>query len=730
LLPAIAFAAPRATLSPAARRVLEFIESQRGLKTLSGQEENGNDLRAEQDKLLTLTGRRPAIRGWDVRTESLAPWDEARRSWLNERQLIEFSWHIGLPPGPDTFDQAKEPSDPNITSSQMTVIINDVLAPGTARNNDFMAKLDRVATQLALLQADDIPVLWRPFHEAEADFGRVGRSPFWWGKAGAAPFRELWRFMFDYFTRVRGLDNLIWVYSTLNNPVNGWPGDTRDWYPGDDVVDVVGSDIYRDGLTSDNNVAWSTWHDALVQLGRGRPVVLAENDLIPDPGEMKTRGSLFSWFLSWHTTYVGANPPEYLRTIYQHADVITADEMPNLRGPLVQLEAGTLSRGAVAASATAGFTGSGYVAAPAGGVIETSLGASPVAGPHVLSFFHAATDGDVTLTLSLNDRALPPLRLAAGGSTSWHSAEIPVLLAVGENTLRIITDAPVLLDSVTVAPAPVIVAMVVDAAAGRLVNLSTRARVGAGGVTAGFVLNGEGRREMLVRAAGPALAAFGLPGTLAHPELTLRDGGGRTLASNRGWSATNAAALRAASSAAGAFAFSDGSADAAVVATLDTGNFTAQVTSADSASGEALVEVYALGETGAQLANLSTRAAVSAGSAAPAAGFVIAGGPRTVLLRGLGPALAAFGVPGTLPDPVLSVRDARGIRLFGSDNWGSGLAADTTADIAARCGAFALAASSRDAALVATLPPGAYTVQLESANAAAGEGLIEIYLVP
>ncbi|MCX6953966.1 MAG: glycosyl hydrolase [Verrucomicrobia bacterium] len=719
----------RSDLSPGARRVMAFLASQRGVKTLAGQEETGGDLRAEEDKLLALTGRRPAIRGWDVRAESLAPFDEARRSWLNERQLVEFSWHLGLPPGPDTFDQAQQPSDPAVTTAQVAAIIAEVLAPGTARNRDFLAKLDRVATQLAAFQAEDIPVLWRPFHEAEADFGRVGRSPFWWGKGGAGPFKDLWRYEFDYFTRVRGLNNLIWIYSTLNNPVNGWPGDSTDWYPGDEFVDIVGSDIYRDGVKSDHNTAWATWHDALRDLGHGRPVVLAENDLIPDPAEMKARGTLFSWFLSWHTTYVAANSPASLRAIYQHRDVITADEMPNLRGPSYPAETAALSGGRLASEA-AGFTGRGYAALAAGGSAEFTVAAT-MAGPHVLSFYCANGDPAPRQgAVSVDGRPLTKVRIAPTGDVSaWQPTETVALLAAGRNTVRITVDGPVQLDSLSVALSPVAVS---TEAGGRLENLSTRARIGPPGLAGGFVLTGTGRREVLVRAAGPALAAFGVSGTLIQPRLALLDGAGRPLATNTGWStsAAGAALVAAATARAGAFAFAPGSADSAVVVSLAGGSYTAQLSGADGGGGETLVEIYAGGADGLALANLSTLADVGGSGAGPTAGFVIAGGAQTVLIRGVGPALARFGVGAAVPDPTLTVFSAAGGRMLANDNWGSGLAPEAVAAAAVRCGAFPLGAGGRDAALIATLAPGAYTVQLGAASAAGGVGLIEIYLVP
>jgi hypothetical protein len=99
-----------------------------------------------------------------------------------------------------------------------------------------------------------------------------------------------------------------------------------------------------------------------------------------------------------------------------------------------------------------------------------------------------------------------------------------------------------------------------------------------------------------------------------------------------------------------------------------------------------------------------------------------------VLLPGAGPALAKFGLNGVNGDPVLGLYDSSGRLLGGNDNWVSDSAALTQAT--ASVGAFAFDAASRDAAVLATLPAGAYTVQLTGAGSASGVALIEIYELP
>ena len=131
-----------------------------------------------------------------------------------------------------------------------------------------------------------------------------------------------------------------------------------------------------------------------------------------------------------------------------------------------------------------------------------------------------------------------------------------------------------------------------------------------------------------------------------------------------------------------------------------------------------------------RLANLSTRAQVGTGEAVLIPGFVLAGdAPRRVLVRAIGPGLAAFGVAGALSDPTLEV--LRGTTVVAAnDNWQAQPAGATAATAAVEAGAFPLAAGSRDAALVLSLAPGAYTLRVAGAGGATGVALAEIYLLP
>ncbi len=153
------------------------------------------------------------------------------------------------------------------------------------------------------------------------------------------------------------------------------------------------------------------------------------------------------------------------------------------------------------------------------------------------------------------------------------------------------------------------------------------------------------------------------------------------------------------------------------------GSYTAAIS---GGTGLALLELYdADGANDTKLANVSARAPSGFGSDVLTAGFVVAGeGTTTVVIRGIGPTLGAFGIGETLPDPRLSLF-AGTQTIASNDNWDAALAPVFTA-----VGAFSLPVGSRDAALVATLGPGNYTVQLSGASIARGIALIELYEAP
>ena len=252
----------------------------------------------------------------------------------------------------------------------------------------------------------------------------------------------------------------------------------------------------------------------------------------------------------------------------------------------------------------------------------------------------------------------------------------------------------------------------------RLTNLAVRAALDAGQVLiVGF--STTGKTDLLVRGVGPKLADFGVADFYADPRLELYDGAGVKGLTNDSWDSTLATTFQSV----GAFALNAGSKDAALVTSVN-GASTAQLKGADS--GVTLLEVYALGGMSApsRLNNVSARNLVGTGGNILIAGFTVSGDvAKTLLIRGVGPKLTAFGVGGVLADPKLEIyRDAT--LLAANDDWNASVAAATPGL------GFALDAESKDAVLLITLPPGGYTAQLSGVGATTGVGLIEVYEVP
>ena len=259
-----------------------------------------------------------------------------------------------------------------------------------------------------------------------------------------------------------------------------------------------------------------------------------------------------------------------------------------------------------------------------------------------------------------------------------------------------------------------------------LANLSIRTIAGAEeqSLVAGFSVAG-GRKSILVRGIGPALAEFGVEGVLADPRLELRrPGTDAMLAVNDDWSEAAGRVFPRV----GAFALRGGSRDAALVAELEASTYTARLSEAAGGSGVALLELYDAGATGdGRLTNLSARSVVSPDGGALIAGFNLTGtGTRRLLIRAVGPSLEAFGLEGVLPDPRLDLYPAGGaVPLATNQDW-SPVLAETFRQV----GAFALRDGSWDAAFVVTLPAGSYTAQVGSTNGASGIALVEIYELP
>ncbi len=677
---------------PEVRALLRFLDESRGQYILSGQQEfpgwSDESKDDEFDWLLASTGKRPVIRGFDFLfyTHSAAGRAGQRSTqralaWSRAGGVVTFCSHffvdLGSPAGNPQF------YSPGASGSVGTTFdIREAVKDGTPENREFLAKLDLMAGELKKLRDARVPVLWRPFHECSGGW-------FWWGAKGAAPFIQAWRIMFERYTALHQLTNLIWVYNPTGTETR-W----REWYPGDEYVDVVSFDYYP---TAGTHPPHTTDYQAVRAWKPGKVTALSEVGAMPDPDRIASEGAWWSYFCTWNGFQrdPAQNSADFVRRMYAHDKVITLEEFR----PLWAAKAFTLT------------------SVPAPGLV--------VAGAPLELTVTANDSNPVSYQWSRDGAPL------AGATAASYRVPAATLADAGSYTVAVTGSAGTL----TSLPARIDVAAGDD---GRIVNLSVRAAAGADAqaLIPGFVVADAGNpKPIVVRAVGPALIPFGVADAVADPVLELNSA---PAIANDDWSlnATGTATdLAAAFTQVFAFALPEGSRDSAVLASVSNGLYTARITGKAGSPGIALAEVYDRAWNSpahGRLVNISARANVSAGRPI-IAGFSIHGQARTVMVRAVGGStLSGYGVQGALPNPRLTLYraqpDGSSTEIAANDDWAGGdvspLALQPVFD---RAYAFQIDPTTRDSVLLLTLQPGSYTAQVTSADPANGIALVEVY---
>ena len=255
----------------------------------------------------------------------------------------------------------------------------------------------------------------------------------------------------------------------------------------------------------------------------------------------------------------------------------------------------------------------------------------------------------------------------------------------------------------------------------QLLNLSTRMDVKTGNnvLIGGFIVTGNVAKKVILRAIGPSLAPA-VAGVLADPVLELHAANGDLITTNDNWKDTQQTEIEAT----GIPPQNDF--ESAIVATLDPNAYTVIVSGKGGTSGIGLVEGYDLDQPAdAQLANISTRGFVEAGSNVMIGGFILGNGAGTtnVVIRGLGPSLP---VAGTLADPTLELHDVNGALVQSNDNWMDNSAADQAELMANQLAP----TNDLESAMIMTLPTSAFTAIVAGKDGATGVGLVEAYRLP
>ncbi len=301
---------PNATDS--AKAVYNFIRDMNGRYIISGQQESPGSGGQEFNEIFATAGTTAVLKGMDFINGDYEGVVRRAKLWWDAGGLISICWHMGTPPN----------GDAGYESSKGNFDLAKALTEGTQENKDLMAEFDKAVPYLRELQDAGIPVLWRPFHELDGGW-------FWWSKSGSENFIKLWRLMYDYYTNECELNNLIWVCG-FSHVI----GSHLDWYPGDEYVDIAGADIYAKTTASQHGL----YNICYGLVGDRKPICLHENGLIPDPSKVKEDGAKWSWFLTWHTTWLTDNGRDYINQVYNHEYVIAMNRMPKLNQQLATLQ--------------------------------------------------------------------------------------------------------------------------------------------------------------------------------------------------------------------------------------------------------------------------------------------------------------------------------------------------------------------------------------------------------
>lgn len=293
-----------AAASPEAKAVYDLLVNNYGNRQLSGAMGGVAWETVYTDYIFEQTGKYPAIVGFDYihLASSPADWidygdiEPVKKAWeAGSIPAMTWHWNVPIAEGSDVLSFSTTVTvDGKEVENQFKA--SEVLVEGTWENKVATADVEKLAGYLKLLKDANIPVLWRPFHEAAGDY--TWGAWFWWGNSGTETTKQLWNWLREKLVKEHGLDNLIWVW-TAQTSDEGKLADLsklQEAYPGDESVDIVGADLYVDPL-SDQLGSF----ELLYNLTGGRKLVaLAECGNLLDVDTAFADGALWSYFMAWY----------------------------------------------------------------------------------------------------------------------------------------------------------------------------------------------------------------------------------------------------------------------------------------------------------------------------------------------------------------------------------------------------------------------------------------------
>lgn len=340
-----------------AKNVYDFLKEMYGKKQLTGVQSSMSNTNDFVNLVYSTTQKHPALAGYDFIYLPFSPTPEgwswvqnygdisaAKEQWENNG-LVCYMWHWNVPNSEADYKNCVEKGStdnmgfycPGANSSGTTSFdIREALKEGTWQHECIMRDIDEVAGYLKNLQDANIPVIFRPLHEAAGNYTKYnpqGGAWFWWGRYGAEPCKNLYKLLHDQFTNVYGLNNLIWVWTI--DATEGMESQAKEWYPGDDIVDIVGVDIYTENV----NVPQRSQYDFMQEVTGGTKLTtISECGNIPEPNAQFEDGLSWSWFMVWPSGDDGGipggyakNTADYWRQVQGSAYILNREDMPSLK---------------------------------------------------------------------------------------------------------------------------------------------------------------------------------------------------------------------------------------------------------------------------------------------------------------------------------------------------------------------------------------------------------------
>lgn len=307
---------------PCVHTVMEYLSGLSGHGILTGQHTKTRGME-ELRHIERITGKQPALLGFellsyspninygDTDAECMAEvennYGTLRQAchWAKRKGILTFTWHWFSPLGGHGKSFFTDNTDFNAEKA---------LQPGTKEHQALLSDLDVMAGLLRPFCDQEVPILWRPFHEGDGNW-------FWWGAKGPETVKQLYRLMYDRYTRLHHLNNLIWVWNS--------PG--LACYPGDDAVDIISRDMYPPAH------AHAAHMDQLRELqaitSQNKIALIGEIGTIPSPDALQREKAAWVSYMTWCGDFcltADYTDEEALKNMYHHPWAVTKDQLPTL----------------------------------------------------------------------------------------------------------------------------------------------------------------------------------------------------------------------------------------------------------------------------------------------------------------------------------------------------------------------------------------------------------------